>query len=82
MIVSTLALLRNPSRALAGIAGVGMLVDSIWGAIQRRIKVARDRRVLQTLPDHVLADLGLEKMDIMAGTGDRRHVWIIPHRHH
>ena len=41
----------------------------IWRRIRRRIQVGKDRRVLQTLPDYVLADMGLEKIEFRsAGT--------------
>jgi hypothetical protein len=80
--VSTLALLRKPSRAAAGVGAVAALGSLIWHGISRRIQVGRDARVLQTLPGHVLADMGLEKMEIMAGTSNQRHVWVIPHRYY
>lgn len=79
--MSTSALLRNPSRAAVGIGGIAALGSLIWHGISRRIQVGRDARVLQTLPEHVLADMGLERMEIMAGTSDQRHVWVIPHRY-
>jgi hypothetical protein len=80
--VSTLALLRNPSRAAAGIGAGVALASLIWRGIGRRIRVGKDARVLQTLPEHVLADMGLMKMEIMAGTSERRDVWVIPHRYY
>jgi hypothetical protein len=80
--VSTLALLRNPSRAAAGVGAVVALASLIWHGISRRMQVGRDARVLQTLPDHVLADMGLEKMEILAGTSESRSVWVIPHRYY
>jgi uncharacterized protein YjiS (DUF1127 family) len=80
-VVSTVALSRSPSRTFPGLKAVGYLGNSIWSALTTRIRTGRDRRVLQTLPDHVLADMGLEKIDVMGGTDGRRHVWVIPHRH-
>ena len=80
--MSTSALLRNPSRPAAGLGSVAALGSLIWHGIGRRMQVSRDARVLQTLPEHVLADMGLEKMEIMAGTSDQRHVWVIPRRYY
>lgn len=80
-VVSTVALSRNLSRAIPGLKVVGSLGNSIWDALTMRIRTGKDRRVLQTLPDHVLADMGLEKIEIMSGTDGRRHVWVIPHRY-
>jgi hypothetical protein len=80
--VSTVALSRNPSRLLPGLKAVGSLGNSIWTLIVRRVRTGKDARVLQMLPDRVLADMGLEKIEIMAGTDGHRHVWVIPHRHY
>jgi uncharacterized protein YjiS (DUF1127 family) len=41
----------------------------------------RDRRLLQTLPDHVLADMGLERIDLPYGPEGDRHVWVGRARH-
>jgi len=80
-IVSTVALSRNPSRTIPAMRAVGSLGTSIWGALTMRVRTGKDRRVLQALPDHLLADMGLEKIEIRGGTDGRRHVWVIPHRH-
>jgi hypothetical protein len=80
--VSTVALSRTPSRTTQGIRAFGSLGYSIWTLIIRSIQANRDERVLQMLPDNVLADMGLEKMEIMAGSDGQRHVWVIPHRYH
>jgi uncharacterized protein YjiS (DUF1127 family) len=53
----------------------------VWRLIKESVAAKRDVRVLQTLPDHVLADMGLEKMEIVTGAGGDRHVWVIPHRY-
>ena len=80
--MSTAALLRNPSKTSRGLNAVAALGNSIWGLINQRIRTGKDARVLQTLPEHVLADLGLEKMEILSGTHGSRHVWVIPHRYY
>ena len=80
--VSIVALSRNPSRTIAGLKAVGSLGNSIWGALTMRVRTGKDRRVLQMLPDNVLADMGLEKIEIMSGTDGGRHVWVIPHRYY
>lgn len=77
--MSTAALSRNPLRSIPG--AVVALGSLIWRVINRRIRTGRDRRVLQTLPDHVLADMGLQKIEIMTGTDGGRRVWVIPHRY-
>lgn len=80
--MSTAALLRNPSRTLRGLGAVSALGSSILRFINSQIRTSKDARVLQTLPDHVLADMGLEKMEILSGSNGSRHVWVIPHRHY
>jgi len=79
--VSIAALSRHPSRFIPGLKAVGFLGNSIWGLIARTLRAGRDRRVLQMLPDNVLADMGLEKIEIMTGTDGQRQVWVIPHRY-
>ena len=80
--VSTVAQGRNLSRTIPGLKAVGTLGNSIWSLIVRYFRTGKDARVLQMLPDHVLADMGLEKMEILTGTDGGRHVWVIPHRYH
>jgi uncharacterized protein YjiS (DUF1127 family) len=78
--VST-ALSRHSSRTIPGLRAVGSLGTSIWALIMRRIRTGKDWRVLQMLPDHVLADIGLQKIEIRSGTNGGRQVWVIPHRY-
>jgi hypothetical protein len=59
-----------------------MLGSSIRSLIDRRLRTGRDARMLQTLPDHVLADMGLQKMEFLSGADGGRHVWVIPHRYY
>ena len=80
--MSTVALSRNPSRAIPGLKIIGSLGNSIWGALKAHVRTGKDRRVLQMLPDHVLADMGLEKIEITSGTDGGRNVWVIPHRYY
>jgi uncharacterized protein YjiS (DUF1127 family) len=80
-IVSTVALSRNPSRTMAGLKAVGSLGNSIWAALTMHVRTGRDRRVLQMLPDNVLADMGLEKIEVTSGSNGGRQVWVIPHRY-
>ena len=79
--MSTVALSR-PSRFIPGLKAVGTLGNSIWTLIIRHFRTGKDARVLQMLPDYVLADIGLEKIEIMPGTDGGRHVWVIPHRYY
>jgi hypothetical protein len=49
-------------------------------AVRMRRKARRDARALAMLPDHVLADMGFEKFNVLTGTNDSRDIWVIPHR--
>jgi hypothetical protein len=80
--VSTSALPRNPSRDLSGRNRLMDLGRLIFSAVRRRMRVGKDRRVLQALPDYVLADMGLEKIEFRSATDGRRDVWVIPHRYY
>ena len=75
------ALSRCPPRITPGDTPVGGLGTMIWRRVRRLLKAGRDRRTLQMLPESVLADLGLERLEIRSSTGSR-DVWIVPHRHH
>jgi hypothetical protein len=80
--VSVFALSRNPSRAMRGRNAVAALGRLVLSAFRRRLQVGKDRRVLQTLPDYVLADMGLEKIEFRSAAEGRRDVWVIPHRYY
>jgi uncharacterized protein YjiS (DUF1127 family) len=54
----------------------------IWRDIRRQVQTGRDRRYLQTLPESVLADMGLERVEILSASERRREVWVIPHRYY
>jgi hypothetical protein len=58
------------------------LVNPILSRVRRWNQIGKDRRVLQTLPDYVLADMGLEKIEFRSAADGRRDVWVIPHRYH
>ena len=79
--MSTAALSRTSSKALPGPSRAMELGSLIWNRLRRRVQVGKDRRYLQMLPDRVLADMGLEKIEIMSGTGGSQHVWVVPHRY-
>ena len=80
--MSTLALSRSPSRTIPGINALVAVGNSIRRLINRRMRTGKDSRVLQTLPDRVLADMGLERVEIMSGTHGSRQTWVIPHRYY
>ncbi len=80
--MSTAALSRNPLRIIAALSAVMSLGHPFWRLIRRCRKTGADARILQRLPDHVLADIGLEKMEIMSGTNGTRETWVIPHRYY
>jgi hypothetical protein len=79
--VSTLALSRSPSKTILGLQAVMAVGSSFRRLISKRLRTGRDSRVLQNLPDNVLADIGLERIEISAGTHEGRQSWIIPHRY-
>ncbi len=79
--MSTAALSRNPSRIIAAFSAVMALGRPIRSFISRRVRMGRDARTLQMLPDHVLSDMGLEKMDILTGTNGAREIRVVPHRY-
>jgi uncharacterized protein YjiS (DUF1127 family) len=80
--VSTPALLRSPSRTIPGVKALVAVGNSIRRLAARRLRTGKDSRVLQTLPDHVLADIGLERIEITSGTYGSRQTWVIPHRYY
>jgi hypothetical protein len=80
--VSIVALSPNPSRTIPGLKAVGSLGNAIWSALTMRIRAGKDRRALQRLPDYLLADMGLEKIEVTSGTHGRREVWVIPPRYY
>ena len=79
--MSTPALSRHPSRPMTGLSAVLALVNPIAARLRRQLQVGKDRRVLQALPDYVLADMGLEKIEFRSTADGRRDVCVIPHRH-
>ena len=78
--MSMSALSRNPSRAIPGRNAVLALASLIWRRIRRRMQAGKDRRMLQTLPNSLLSDIGLERIEFRSSDG-RRDVWVIPHRY-
>jgi uncharacterized protein YjiS (DUF1127 family) len=80
--VSTPALLRSPSRTIPGVKALVAVGNSIRRLAARRLRTGKDSRVLQTLPDHVLADIGLERIEFTSGTYGSRQTWVIPHRYY
>jgi uncharacterized protein YjiS (DUF1127 family) len=80
--VSSVALSRNPSRIIAALSAVMSLGRPFWSLIRSLRKTGKDARTLQMLPDHVLSDIGLQKMEIMSGTNGGRETWVIPHRYY
>jgi hypothetical protein len=80
--VSSLALSRSPSRTIPGLKGLVAVGNSIRRLIRKRMRTGKDSRVLQTLPVYVLADMGLERVEIMSGTHGSRQTWVIPHRYY
>jgi hypothetical protein len=77
--VKSAALLRISRRAARGrkLADLGALV---WRRIRSRMQAGRDRRMLQSMPDYVLADMGLERIEFRSGADGRRATWLVSHR--
>ena len=80
--MSTFALSRNPSRTVAALAAVMVLGRPFLDLLRRCRKTGKDARTLQMLPDHVLSDIGLERIEVVSGTNRGREVWVIPHRYY
>jgi uncharacterized protein YjiS (DUF1127 family) len=74
------ALSRHPSRLAAVVGAVVARGRPLLAFLRQRRKAGRDARALQKLPSHVLADMGLEKMEIRSGPLGGHETWIIPHR--
>jgi uncharacterized protein YjiS (DUF1127 family) len=75
--VNTVALSRNPSRTAAARRAVAWLGYPILRCLRSWTRIGKDRRVLQTVPAYLLADMGLERMEIHTTSGDH-DVWIKP----
>jgi uncharacterized protein YjiS (DUF1127 family) len=77
--VNTAALSRNPSRAAAVWTAVAGFGTSIFSCLRSWMKIGKDRRTLQTVPAYLLADMGLERMELRTSSGDHA-IWIAPRR--
>jgi uncharacterized protein YjiS (DUF1127 family) len=78
-VVNTVALSRNPSRTAAAwnaVAEFGILISR---CIRGWMKIGKDRRALQAVPAYLLADMGLERLEIRTTSGNHA-VWIAPRR--
>jgi hypothetical protein len=77
--VNTAALSRNPARTAAvrnAVAGLGNLISRCF---RQRMRVGKDRRTLQAVPAYLLADMGLERMEVHTTAGSHE-VWLKPRR--
>jgi hypothetical protein len=43
------------------------------------MRIGKDRRVLQTVPAYVLADMGLERVELRTSVGSQ-DIWLRPRR--
>ncbi len=77
--MNTVALSRNPPRIAAAWHAVAELGILISRCIRGWKKIGKDRRVLQTVPANLLADMGLERIEFRTTTGDH-DLWIAPRR--
>ena len=78
--MNTVALSRNPSRTAAAWSTVAGLGNSIPRCIRSWMKIGKDRRVLQTVPAYLLADMGPERVEFRTTVGNHE-VWLTPRRH-
>jgi hypothetical protein len=67
---------------MTALHAVMALANPISSRVRRWRRIGKDRRVLQTLPAYVLADMGLEKIEFRSAADGRRDVWVIPHRYY
>jgi uncharacterized protein YjiS (DUF1127 family) len=75
-----LALSRNPSSIeTARDTGSGF-GRTVWERFRRALKARRDRRLLQSFSDSLLADIGLERIEFRSAADGRRDIRFIPHR--
>jgi hypothetical protein len=78
--VNTAALSRNPSRTAAVFKAAAGLRTLISRTIVWRVKTGKDRRMLQSVPAYLLADMGLERMEIRTTAGSEE-VWFAHRRY-
>jgi hypothetical protein len=76
----SVALPRNP-RIAAVLSAATALGCPICNFIAKRVRMGRDARTLQMLPDNVLSDMGLEKLEVLTGTNGDRDIRVIRHRY-
>jgi hypothetical protein len=74
----SVALPRSPR-----IAAVLSATTALGCPIRRFIakRIGRDARTLRMLSDNVLADMGLEKLDVLIGTNGDRDIRVIHYRY-
>jgi hypothetical protein len=77
--VNTAALLRNPPRLAATLDAVARLAALFSRPARGRWRIGKDRRTLQAVPAYLLADMGLERLEIHTTSGNH-DVWIAPRR--
>jgi uncharacterized protein YjiS (DUF1127 family) len=61
----------GPARPSNGISSARVL----FAAVNRWARIRRDRRVLGTMPDYLLADIGISRCDIDSATSVGRQSW-------
>lgn len=77
--MNTVALSRNPARTAAARNAVVALCVLVSRCIRSWMKIGKDRRVLQTVPAYVLADMGLERIELRTSVGSQ-DIWLQPRR--
>ena len=75
----SVALPRNPKIA-AVLSATTALGCPIRSFVAKRVRIGRDARTLRMLSDNVLADMGLEKLDVLIGTNGDRDIRVIHYR--
>jgi uncharacterized protein YjiS (DUF1127 family) len=66
--VTTLAFSRGWSRTAADTNPILFVAIVVWRRVRRQMRIRNDRRVLQSMPDHMLADIGIGRGEIPYAT--------------
>ena len=79
--MTTVAAIPRRSSVAVAAGAVAALMRAAVHVIGHRRKTRRDRRTLQTMPDYMLADIGLQKLEFRSSSDGRSGVWVIPSRY-
>ncbi len=66
--MTTITLPRSGGLSEAGLSSTLALARALYAAIARSYRIRQDRRALQSMPDHLLSDIGISRSKIEAAT--------------